>query len=84
MSKLVFAPLKMLRAKGDLSDSAFHAAIAATAEGYAFPTNLDSDPPDKGLAPLSQAGLMRQAVSEDWTESMFFEALDAQEARRKA
>ena len=32
--------------------------IAASAEGYAFPTNLDRDPPVGGLIPLSQAELM--------------------------
>ena len=30
------------------------AAIAATAEGYSFPTNLDNDPPKGGLAPETQ------------------------------
>jgi ectoine hydroxylase-related dioxygenase (phytanoyl-CoA dioxygenase family) len=40
--------------------------IAATAEGYAFPTNLDRDQPIGGLAPQSQADLLRQAVAETW------------------
>ena len=40
--------------------------IAATAEGYAFPTNLDRDQPIGGLAPQSQADLLRQAVAEAW------------------
>ena len=46
--------------------------IAASAEGYAFPTNLDRDPPVGGLIPLSQAELMAQFLgegrsAEDWT-----------------
>lgn len=39
--------------------------IAASAEGYAFPTNLDRDPPLKGLAPRSQADFVWQALSQD-------------------
>ena len=40
--------------------------IAATAEGYAFPTNLDRDQPVAGLAPPTQADLLRQALAEGW------------------
>jgi len=39
--------------------------IAASAEGYPFPTNLDSDPPVDGLAPPSQADLVREALAEN-------------------
>lgn len=38
-------------------------AIAAAAEGYPFPTDLDLDPPVDGLAPASQADLVREALS---------------------
>ena len=40
--------------------------IAASAEGYAFPTNLDRDQPVDGLAPPTQADLVRQALAEGW------------------
>jgi ectoine hydroxylase-related dioxygenase (phytanoyl-CoA dioxygenase family) len=40
--------------------------IAASAEGYAFPTNLDRDQPVDGLAPPTQAELVRQALAEGW------------------
>jgi ectoine hydroxylase-related dioxygenase (phytanoyl-CoA dioxygenase family) len=56
--------------------------IAASAEGYAFPTNLDRDQPVEGLAPPTQAALLRQALSEKWDESRFLAALDSQAARR--
>ena len=39
--------------------------IAASAEGYSFPTNLDRDQPLGGLAPMTQAELLRQALIED-------------------
>ena len=58
--------------------------IAASAEGYAFPTNLDRDQPIDGLAPQTQADLVRQAVAEDWTQEAFESALDAQAARHAA
>lgn len=56
--------------------------IAAGAEGYAFPTNLDRDQPVDGLAPPTQAALLRQALSEKWDEARFSAALEAQADRR--
>ena len=38
--------------------------IAASAEGYSFPTNLDFDKPIGGLAPASMADIMSAAVME--------------------
>ena len=52
-------------------------AVAASAEGYAFPTNLDRDAAVDGLTPPSQADLVRQALAEGWTEDRFRTALDA-------
>lgn len=40
--------------------------IAASAEGYSFPTNLDRDQPIGGLAPMTQAEFVRQGLAEDW------------------
>jgi len=57
-------------------------AIAACAEGYSFPTNLDRDPPTGGLAPKSQAALVHQALAGNWTPEALNTALDAQAARR--
>jgi len=84
MSKRVFAPLKRLVATAQLGGAALDAAIAATAEGYSFPTNLDSDPPKGGLAPLTQAALLKEAVLGDWPEAKFRSALDEQDARKLA
>jgi ectoine hydroxylase-related dioxygenase (phytanoyl-CoA dioxygenase family) len=58
--------------------------VAASAEGYAFPTNLDADQPIGGLAPQTQAELVRQAVAEGWDDDRFRTALLAQQARRQA
>jgi ectoine hydroxylase-related dioxygenase (phytanoyl-CoA dioxygenase family) len=39
--------------------------ISASAEGYSFPTNLDRDQPVEGLAPMTQADLVREALHAD-------------------
>jgi ectoine hydroxylase-related dioxygenase (phytanoyl-CoA dioxygenase family) len=60
------------------------AAIAACAEGYPFPTNLDRDPPQGGLAPESQQGLFRRALDESWSAERFVAAIREQAKRREA
>ncbi|MFI5695824.1 phytanoyl-CoA dioxygenase family protein [Kribbella sp. NPDC051586] len=57
--------------------------IAATAEGYAFPTNLDRDQPIGGLAPQSQADLLRSAVTERWRPDQLHQALVEHAGRRR-
>ena len=59
-------------------------AIAACAEGYAFPTNLDRDPPLGGLAPASQQDLLRRALAEQWPVAQLNEALLAQADKKLA
>ncbi len=59
------------------------AVIAACAEGYSFPTNLDTDPPIGGLAPETQAALLRRALLDEWTPAAFADAARAQDARRQ-
>jgi ectoine hydroxylase-related dioxygenase (phytanoyl-CoA dioxygenase family) len=49
--------------------------IAASAEGYAFPTNLDRDQPIDGLAPQTQAELVAQALAEGWAVERFEAAI---------
>jgi ectoine hydroxylase-related dioxygenase (phytanoyl-CoA dioxygenase family) len=58
--------------------------IAASAEGYPFPTNLDRDPPVEGLAPPAQSELLRRALAEEWTPETLREELRAAAARRES
>ncbi|UWQ21543.1 phytanoyl-CoA dioxygenase family protein [Jannaschia sp. W003] len=67
----------------DLGPTRTEAAVAACAEGYAFPTNLDRDPPAGGLAPPSQADVMRAALAKRLDPAAFAERLDAHAARRQ-
>lgn len=66
----------------NLSAAERSAAIAACAEGYAFPTNLDTDPPAGGLAPKTQASLMADALADGQSVDAFYASLDALLARR--
>ena len=56
--------------------------IAAACEGYAFPTNLDKDPPIGGMAPASQADIVRTAVTERWPIERLRAEFDARNIRR--
>jgi len=82
MCRALFPVLLENKAAG-ASDNYLNNIIAASAEGYAFPTNLDRDQPIGGIAPQTQADLVRQAVAEEWTREAFESALDAQAARTR-
>ncbi|WNG91268.1 phytanoyl-CoA dioxygenase family protein [Mycobacterium sp. ITM-2016-00318] len=57
-------------------------AIVATAEGYAFPTNLDVDQPIGSLAPPSQVDTVLAALANDSTPEQLEVALRDQNDRR--
>ena len=60
------------------------AAIASTAEGYSFPTNLDLDPPTNGLAPETQAAFFHRALSERMDPATFVQTLEKMKELRRA
>ncbi|MEU6684702.1 phytanoyl-CoA dioxygenase family protein [Streptomyces sp. NPDC046832] len=75
----------LLRRKAEGADQAWlDHVIAASAEGYPFPTNLDGDPPVDGLAPPSQADLVRRALREEWTPRTLRAELRAAAERRES
>ena len=84
MSAALYPALLALREAGDLSAEECANAVAACAEGYSFPTNLDRDPPLHGLAPETQAQLMLKALAEQWPAERFQDALDKHAWRRLA
>lgn len=67
----------------DLPPAAQDAVIAAAAEDYAFPTNLDTDPPQGGLAPPSMADLMHSALAAGDSAETFADTLAALGARQR-
>lgn len=82
MVKALYPVLLAARADGSLTPAQIACAVAASAEGYPFPTNLDRDPPLGGMAPPSQAALTHRALAEGWAPGRLAAALDAQAARR--
>ena len=82
MSIALYPALQRLLTERAIPVEAADNAIAACAEGYAFPTNLDRDPAIGGLAPQSQQALMRHALKENWTPEAFAEAAEAQASRK--
>lgn len=83
MCRALYPALQRLKASGQLDAAGLAAAIASAAEGYSFPSNLDSDPPTGGLAPQTQADVMTRALQDGWAASDLNAALDAHDARRR-
>jgi hypothetical protein len=80
MSKALFPVLAARMASG-APEQFLRNAVAASAEGYAFPTNLDRDQPVGGLAPESQGALVWRALGESWDAETLGKELDAQQHR---
>ena len=79
---MVRALFPALRA-AKLSGAERAAVIGSAAEGYPFPTNLDTDPPLGGQASESQAELLARAVEENMSEVAFEVALLENHQRRQ-
>lgn len=83
MSKAVYAALADRRAAGMPAPLVWNAATAA-ADGYAFPTNLDNDPPLGGLTPPSHLDILMDALAEGASQAEFDARVDALVERRKS
>jgi hypothetical protein len=57
-------------------------ALAAAAEGYPFPTNLDLDQPVGGMTPASQAELATEALAAGTPPEALAGVLDEYATRR--
>jgi ectoine hydroxylase-related dioxygenase (phytanoyl-CoA dioxygenase family) len=77
------SPALQAMANDGASPEAIANVIAACAEGYPFPTNLDLDQPFDGLAPPTQADILGRAVVEGWSRQQLETELGAQSARRQ-
>jgi len=84
MSKLLYPHAKAAQDNGTLDAPHLRCAIAACAEGYSFPTNLDLDPPVGGLAPETQQALFLRALDEGIDAATFNALLDAAQAKQQA
>jgi len=84
MCKLLYPHALAAHQKSALGASALKAAIAASAEGYSFPTNLDRDPPKGGLAPETQQALFARALAEGLDFHEFEVVLDEMRIKQLA
>jgi ectoine hydroxylase-related dioxygenase (phytanoyl-CoA dioxygenase family) len=82
MVRAVYPELRAMKAAGRAQRELLN-AVVATAEGYAFPTNLDSDQPIGSLAPPSQVDTVLAALAEDLTGEQLDVALRDQDDRRR-
>ncbi|MFW0784126.1 phytanoyl-CoA dioxygenase family protein [Gordonia sp. CPCC 206044] len=79
MLRWIYPALQKLAGSGD--QRAVANVIAASAEGYAFPSNLDLDQPITGLTGESQAQLLTRALADGFTAERFDVELSALDAR---
>jgi len=80
MVRAIYPTLRAMKATG--RDRDVLNAVVATAEGYAFPTNLDRDQPIGSLAPPSQVDLVLAALGADHDSQLLDAALRGQEERK--
>jgi hypothetical protein len=83
VAEAVYPTLRARKAAG-ASAKDLHNVVAAAAEGYPFPTNLDRDKPVGSLNPESQAQLTWRALENDWEPETFVAELAAQTERRRS
>ncbi|HET6190110.1 MAG TPA: phytanoyl-CoA dioxygenase family protein [Trebonia sp.] len=83
MCAVVYPALLGMAADGATA-SAIGNVIAACAEGYPFPVNLDLDQPAGELAPRTQAEILGQAIAEQWSLRRLETELGEWAIRRKS
>lgn len=82
MVRCLYPHLLALHQDGRLSGPELERVVAASAEGYAFPTNLDLDPPVGGLAPASPQVVVLQALEAGWSAHQLEARLDEMAGKR--
>jgi ectoine hydroxylase-related dioxygenase (phytanoyl-CoA dioxygenase family) len=83
MSRSVY-PVLLARQAAGWSSGQLSCVVTACADGYAFPTNLDNDPPLGGLTPPSHLAITAQALADQLGPAEFGAQLDALVARRRS
>ncbi len=74
-------PALMARKAAGMPPARVSDVVAASAQGYAFPTNLDRDQPVDGMSPPTQADIVRRALGEAVSPQELSERLSAHEHR---
>jgi ectoine hydroxylase-related dioxygenase (phytanoyl-CoA dioxygenase family) len=81
MVRAIYPALREMKAAGRPQQDLVN-AVVATAEGYAFPTNLDSDQPIGSLAPPTQVDTVLAALADNHSPEQLEIALRDQNERR--
>ena len=84
MSLALYPTLSEMVAAKTLTADEIADVVAACAEGYPFPANLDIDSPLTGMAPESQQELMLRALGEGWDAERFAEGIREQADRKRS
>jgi ectoine hydroxylase-related dioxygenase (phytanoyl-CoA dioxygenase family) len=82
ISKALYPVLRQLKARG-AGERFLRNVVAASAEGYGFPSNLDRDQPIGGAAPESQAEMIWRSLGEDAAAEDVAQQLEAASLRRR-
>jgi len=82
MLNSLYPVLLSAKSAGSLPQPQLDNVIAASAEGYPFPTNLDADPPVDGMAPQAQSGLVSDCLENGTGHDAFKQLLAAHANRR--
>lgn len=82
MARAIYPTLAAASSAGSYTQRQIEAAVAASADGYPFPTNIDTDPPVKGLATESVQRMTLRALLEGWPIDQYNAELRDHSARR--
>jgi ectoine hydroxylase-related dioxygenase (phytanoyl-CoA dioxygenase family) len=80
MCRALYPVLRAQQAAG-ADERSLRNVVTASAEGYAFPTDLDRDQPIGGLAPETQAELVWRALQAGWSPEVLDAELSVQAGR---
>jgi len=84
MCEWVYPALQREQLNNTLTPAEVQAVIAATGDGYSFPTSLDTDPPVGGLAPETQQQLMSRCLLDGLSAAEFSAKMSALMDKRRA
>ena len=80
----LYPTLLALKEEAGWSEHHTRQAVEACAEGYAFPANMELEPPANGLAPASQQDLMMGSLLDSVPAAEFAETVLAQHALKRS
>ncbi len=84
MAVALYPVLQSMQTTGSITQRGLVQVVEACAEGYAFPANMDLEPPVNGLAPASPQQMMLQALESGLTPDAFAEQIRTQQGLKRS